>query len=120
MLVTATLTIDEVAFTLAETLVAREPYAVTRSRSQYLQAHPDVVKALAGRFRDPLDALTNIVTLEPVTATDISDMVDIMAATGLLPRDAIHLAVMRRLGITAIASDDDAFDGIEGITLYKP
>jgi predicted nucleic acid-binding protein len=43
-----------------------------------------------------------------------------MVATGTLPRDAIHLAVMRRLGITAIASDDDGFDRYTDITLFKP
>ena len=43
-----------------------------------------------------------------------------MAATGTLPRDAIHLAVMRRLGITAIASDDEGFDRYSDITLFKP
>lgn len=44
----------------------------------------------------------------------------LMANHGLLPRDAIHVAVARRLGITAIVSDDDVFDQIPGIRLYKP
>jgi predicted nucleic acid-binding protein len=43
-----------------------------------------------------------------------------MIASGTLPRDAIHLAVMRRIGITAIASDDDGFDRYSDIILFKP
>jgi predicted nucleic acid-binding protein len=64
--------------------------------------------------------LLAIVSLEPVLPTDINAMRREMIATGTLPRDAIHLAVMRRLGITAIASDDDGFDRYPDILLFKP
>jgi predicted nucleic acid-binding protein len=40
--------------------------------------------------------------------------------SGLLPRDAIHLSVMKRCGLTAIASDDEGFDHCQGITLFQP
>jgi predicted nucleic acid-binding protein len=50
----------------------------------------------------------------------IDEMRREMMATGALPRDAIHLAVMRRLGVRAIASDDDGFDRYPDITLFKP
>jgi predicted nucleic acid-binding protein len=43
-----------------------------------------------------------------------------MRASGILPRDAIHLAVMRRLRLTAIASDDEGFDNRQGIGLFMP
>jgi len=45
-----------------------------------------------------------------------------MSATGILPRDAIHLVVMKRLGLTAIASDDEGFDRYQdqGVTLFLP
>ena len=62
----------------------------------------------------------SVVSLEPVLPEDITAMRQVMLATGLLPRDAIHLSVMRRLGITAIASDDDDFDRYPDIALYKP
>lgn len=45
-LVTCVLTLDEVVFVLLQELVAKPPYNISRSRSQYLQNHPDVVKAL--------------------------------------------------------------------------
>jgi len=46
----------------------------------------------------------------------------LLSATGILPHDAIHLAVMKRLGLTAIASDDEGFDRHQhqGITLFLP
>jgi predicted nucleic acid-binding protein len=43
-----------------------------------------------------------------------------MQVSGLLPRDAIHLSVMKRCGLTAIASDDEGFEHCQGITLFQP
>ena len=51
---------------------------------------------------------------------DVLSMAANIEAYGLLPRDAIHVAVAQRLGIDSIVSDDDAFDRVPGITLYKP
>ena len=119
-LVTATLTLDEVVFVLLQEMVARLPYSIARSRSQYLHDHPEVVRALMVQLNPLVEALFDLVTLEPVTAADIRQMRQEMLATGILPRDAIHLAVMKRLGLVAIASDDEGFDNQQGINLFKP
>jgi predicted nucleic acid-binding protein len=119
-LITATLTVDEVIFVLLQELLVREPYHITRSRSQYLQDHPDIVRALMEQVDPLIDALCALVTLEPVTAADIDQMRQEMQGSGLLPRDAIHLSVMKRCGLTAIASDDEGFDHCQGITLFQP
>lgn len=119
-LITATLTLDEVLFVLLQEMLARVPYRIIRSRSQYLQDHPDTVKALMVE-PDPLAAaLCDLVTLEPVTPADIHQMRQEMRDHGTLPRDAIHLAVAQRLGLTAVASDDEGFDNRHGIALYMP
>lgn len=119
-LVTATLTLDEVVFVLLQELVARPPHGVGRDRARYLERHPDAVRTLTAAINPPVRALVEILQLEPVTPADIAEMSRIMAAHGLLPRDAIHYAVARRLGITAFVSDDDAFDGLPGVRLFKP
>ena len=36
------------------------------------------------------------------------------------PRDAIHVAVMRRTGVGAIVSYDEHFDGIPGVDRFTP
>jgi len=121
-LITSTLTLDEVVFVLLQEIVARPPYNITRNRSQYLSDHPEVVKALMVHVSPLVEALFDMVTLEPVTATDIRQMHQEMLASGILPRDAVHLAVMRRLGLLAIASDDEGFDHYQdhGIILFTP
>jgi predicted nucleic acid-binding protein len=119
-LVTATLTIDETVFVLLEELLQRPPYGITRSRGQYLRAHPEVVRELMTSVDYWVQNWLGVVSLEPVLPEDITAMRQVLKATGLLPRDAIHLSVMRRLGITAIASDDDDFGRMKDLTLFKP
>ncbi|MGH7966441.1 MAG: type II toxin-antitoxin system VapC family toxin [Candidatus Binatia bacterium] len=119
-LVTAALTLDEVVFVLLQEMVARSPYGIARSRSQYLHDHPEVVRALMVQLDPLVDALFDLVTWEPVITADIRQMRQEMRTSGILPRDAIHLAVMKRLGLTAVASDDEGFDKYSGITLFKP
>ena len=121
-LITSTLTLDEVVFVLLQELLARDPYNIRRSRSQYLQDHPEVVTALMGQVNPLVEAFFDLITFEPVTEADIRVMCQEMISRGTLPRDAIHLAVIKRLGLRAIASDDDGFDQYQdqGISLFKP
>jgi predicted nucleic acid-binding protein len=79
-----------------------------------------IVRALMEQFDPLIDALCALMTLEPVTAADIDQMRQEMQVRGLLPRDAIPLSVMKRCGLTAIASDDEGFDYCQGITLFQP
>jgi predicted nucleic acid-binding protein len=46
---------------------------------------------------------------------DGNKMLDNILLYSLLPRDALHLAIMQRLGVTAIASDDSDFDRVGGV-----
>ncbi|MBI3972578.1 MAG: type II toxin-antitoxin system VapC family toxin [Chloroflexi bacterium] len=119
-LITASLTMDEAVFLLLQELLIDPPYSITRSRSQYLTEHPEVVQQLMGTIDPVVQSLSELITLEPVLAEDVAAMRLEMLSSGLLPRDAIHVAVMRRLGIDAIASDDEAFERCTGIMLYRP
>lgn len=119
-LVTATLTFDEVAFALMHELLAREPFLIGRDRARFLEAHADTVRQLNALIGPRLTSLQRLINLEPVLPADIHSMLSNISAHGLLPRDAIHVAVAQRLGIDAMVSDDDAFDRVPGLTLYKP
>jgi len=50
-----------------------------------------------------------------VEATDGNRMLDNILTFSLLPRDALHVTIMQRLGLTAIASDDADFDRVKGL-----
>jgi len=44
----------------------------------------------------------------------------ISRTTGLFTNDAIALALMRREGLDHIVTNDDDFDGVAGLTVWKP
>jgi len=51
-----------------------------------------------------------------VDSSVIFTMVDIFEKTALDPRDALHIASMKKSGISSILSEDTDFNNIEGIT----
>ncbi len=52
----------------------------------------------------------------PIELEDVRRASSIVTGGGMTARDALHLAVMLRRGITRIMTFDRAFDGIPGIT----
>ena len=63
------------------------------------------------------EAIVGVVdVIHPVEVEDVSRARRLIAAaTSLSARDALHVAVMQRYGITRILSFDTGFDGITGI-----
>lgn len=53
--------------------------------------------------------------LSGVETIDFDRMLENIRRFSLLPRDALHVAITQRLGLTAIASDDVDFDRVEGL-----
>ncbi|MHA1593453.1 MAG: type II toxin-antitoxin system VapC family toxin [Candidatus Baldrarchaeia archaeon] len=57
-----------------------------------------------------------VIQILEITESDITSAMDILTNGELdKPSDAIHLAVMRREGITAIITEDEDFNNIRGI-----
>jgi predicted nucleic acid-binding protein len=49
---------------------------------------------------------------------DLFAVMDYMNEYACLPRDAMHLAVMARLGIDSIVTTDDDFVPVDGLCLF--
>ncbi len=47
--------------------------------------------------------------------TDFDRMLGNIKTFSLLPRDALHVAIVQRLGLSCIASDDIDFDRVKGV-----
>jgi len=118
-LLTSSLTIDEIAF-VALKVKLEEKYEVSKGHVRYLKQHPEVVKALIPEIEEVLDNVRSLCTIVEVDESDIEQMQEYMKSLGLLPRDAIHLAVVRRLGLTCIASSDKDFDRVSWLSRYEP
>ena len=65
--------------------------------------------------------IATIPRIHPVLLADLRTSRVILAEhPGVEPRDAIHIAVMRRNGVRGIVSYDEHFDGIPGIDRFTP
>ncbi len=56
-----------------------------------------------------------VVDVYPMERQDVTEAAEVVRTARLSARDAIHVAVMRRRGITRILSFDRGFDAVEGI-----
>ena len=86
-----------------------------RHRSQ-VAALPEFRKAAVELVRLPMTVLTPGAALS-VEAADVS------REAGLLTNDATSVALMRRHGLSDLASNDDDFagvGGVGGVTLWRP
>ncbi len=89
----------------------RMPIDVLReNQAETVAAHSDMISG-------PLRKLVLLphINLVGVDAVDFDKMVENIQKYSLLPRDALHVAIAQRLGLSKIASDDRDFDRVEGI-----
>jgi len=62
------------------------------------------------------DALLGVVDeVFPVERDDVDRARRLLGAAGLSARDAVHVAIMRRRGVSRILTFDRGFDGIPGV-----
>jgi predicted nucleic acid-binding protein len=86
----------------------------------WAKQHPAEVKALAG-LPEAVELLQSAnVEILPLDNVLLIDASHIAVQHGLLTNDAIIVALMQRHGIVNIATNDDDFDCVPGITVWKP
>jgi predicted nucleic acid-binding protein len=86
----------------------------------YLKRHPEVIGQLV-EWPLALQRLEVVPMQILPTSIDLFYEVTKIAQThGLLTNDALIVALMQRHGITHLATNDDDFDRVPGITVWKP
>ena len=86
----------------------RNPIDVLReNQAETVAAHSDMISG-------PLRKLVLLphINLVGVDAVDFDKMVENIQKYSLLPRDALHVAIAQRLGLSKIASDDRDFGSV--------
>lgn len=120
---TTVLVFDELAYRLLLALVKDKydgnPLGLLRAKHQHMltEFYPTVAKTI-GKVK----SIPHLEILD-ITGTDINGMLKNMSKFLLMPRDALHISVMKRNRLKYIASDDRSFDcveDIERIWLYNP
>lgn len=110
---TSVLTMDELFYRL---LLAKVKETYDRNPLDVLGE--DLIEAITRCADDVKQALARLVGLPHlhmvgVEETDFTPVLDNITSHALLPRDALHLAVMQRLGLVHIATDDGDFDRVD-------
>ena len=112
------LAFDEVAYRMVLALI-RDKYdksPLDRLRQSKRQMMTEFYPQVESRLR-LFYGLPHLTVL-PVTSGDLDAMHHNIRQYGCLPRDALHLAAMQKVGCLHLVSQDSDFDHIPGITRY--
>ena len=114
----STLALDETIFTLLRLKVIEDHpgqsfWDVYRKDAQVILPHLGELGTLVDRLS--MDPRIRLVGTE---REDMLAALDHMDAYACLPRDAMHLAVMSRLGIDSIVTTDDDYLPVDGLALF--
>ncbi len=116
---TSVLTFDELAYRLLLAFI-RNHYPgspLDHLRADEMKMLEEFAPAI-GNHLDELRAFPNLVVLD-VFAADLEGMNDAMISFQLRPRDALHWAVMQRVGCFDLASNDPHFDRIPALRRFS-
>jgi predicted nucleic acid-binding protein len=86
----------------------------------WLKANPDRARELTLAAEALRLVETMPITLLPVDLAALLDAQRAVQMHGLLASDALIVAMMNRHGITNLATNDDDFDSVPGLTVWKP
>ena len=92
----------------------------SREVVSYLKQHPDAVRSLTRYKEIPGEFSRARIHILDVTYREIHASKRFRDDYGLLTDDSITLAVMRRHGLTDLASNDEDFQRVAGIHLWTP
>ena len=99
---------------------ARLRHACDSGAVRFLQRHPAEITRLTA-FVEAARQLERLpIRLLAVDSTIIRTAAELAQQHGLLTNDAIIVALIELHGITHLATNDDDFDRVPGITVWKP
>ena len=85
-----------------------------------LKRHPALLDGLTSHYQVVATVRGLRLHVEAITLELLARGADLSTQERLLTNDALTLAVMEHLGVTVLATNDDDFDTVPGITVYKP
>ena len=85
-----------------------------------LKRHPELLDGLTNHYQVIATVRSLQLPVEAITLDLLARGADLSSQKRLLTNDALTLAVMEKRKVTTLATNDDDFDAVEGITVYKP
>jgi predicted nucleic acid-binding protein len=85
-----------------------------------LQRRRELIATLSEHQKVTILARALSIHVEPITTEILERAAQLSPQHRLLTNDALSVAVMERLGLSNMVSNDDNFDSIPGLTIWKP
>ena len=87
---------------------------------KYLEEHPEIVRGLKRYWAGVERVLAMNILFVPVDEAIVKAAHPIRQQNGLLNNDSLIVACMKHLGLTSIATNDDGFLAVSGLSVFKP
>jgi len=85
-----------------------------------IKRHPELLDGLADHKMVSATVRALDVRVEAVTLDVLARAAELSSQERLLTNDALTLAVMETTNLTCLATNDDDFDSVSAITVFKP
>lgn len=117
---TSTFVLAEILHRLMIAEAIRKKYIRTKNPVQQLKKHPEVVKQLSDYIADVVKIREMNVKILDLTPKCIEESANIRKTEGLLTNDSLIVATMKQASFSKLATNDDDFDNIAWLDIYKP
>ncbi len=119
--VTSVMVLDEVLFKMLIAEASQQYNVPLGQVPRFLKGDPDKISTLHQSWNniERIQTISNL-WISDISAADFSESVALAQRYNLLPHDALHLAVIKRAGITSIITSDADFDAVDWVTVFKP
>ena len=85
-----------------------------------LQEQPEIIKVLH-EYNQSVQHIPRLnIRVRTVTSADVRASEAIRVQEGVMTNDSVTVALMRKLGLTAIATADADFDNLSALSVYQP
>lgn len=91
-----------------------------RGLAHRLQRQRELIGGLREHKKVPLLLRALSLHVEPVTLAILEHAADLSTRHHLLTNDAVTVAVMEKLGLVHLVTNDDNFDSIPSLSIWKP
>lgn len=122
-LITASASLQVLSDAIHKAMTSEAARRVGRDRAGivgYLKRHPELITQLV-EWPQAIERLSTVpIEVLPADTGLLREATKVAHTFGLLTTDATIVALMKRHGITDLASNDDDFDRVPGITVWKP
>ncbi|MFH1322467.1 MAG: PIN domain-containing protein [Methanobacteriota archaeon] len=118
---TSTLVLDEVLFKMILMEASNKLNVSMKNVVRLLKKEPDKLDALEKSWENikEIQNMENL-TIFGVTPAIFKDAVEIAQTYKLLPHDATHAAVAKKMNIRNIATNDEDFERLDFLKVWKP